>query len=60
MVWSVAFGIFGVAPLLLYIVFGSADRNSIGLGLLAVLASAAGVCTGLIKMLNISGIFHKY
>lgn len=53
-VWSVALGIAGAAPLLLYIAFGSADGNPIGLGLLAVLAvpvGGIGVCVGLIKML---------
>lgn len=52
--YSLAFGVAGVAPLLLYIAFGPADGNPIGLGLLAVVAvpvGAFGVCIGLIKML---------
>lgn len=51
---SVAFGVVGVAPLLLYIAFGPADGNPIGLGLLAVLAApvcAIGAGIGLIVML---------
>lgn len=51
---SLAFGVAGVAPLLLYIAFGPADGNPIGLGLLAVLAvpvGAVGAGVGLIKML---------
>lgn len=53
-IWSLAFGIVGVAPLYLYIAFGPADGNPIGLGLLAVVSvpvSGIGVCVGLIKML---------
>ena len=52
--WSVLLGCAGVAPLLLYIAFGPADGNPIGLGLLAVLAvpvSAVGAAVGLIKLL---------
>ena len=52
-VWSLALGAAGVAPLLLYIAFGPADGNPIGLGLLAVLAvpvGAVGVGVGLIRM----------
>jgi hypothetical protein len=54
MVWSIALGVAGVAPLLLYGAFGPADGNPIGLGLLAVAAvpfAGAGVVVGLIKML---------
>jgi len=52
--WSAALGAGGTAPLLLYIAFGPADGNPIGLGLLAVLAvpvGAFGVALGLLKML---------
>ncbi|MCC6610661.1 MAG: hypothetical protein IT515_13435 [Burkholderiales bacterium] len=52
--WSLALGAAGVAPLLLYIAFGPADGNPIGLGLLAALAvpvGAVGAGIGLIKML---------
>ena len=54
LMWSVALGLAGVAPLLLYIAFGPADGNPIGLGLLAVVAvpiCAAGAGVGLVKML---------
>jgi hypothetical protein len=54
LIWSAVFGVAGIAPLLLYIAFGPADGNPIGLGLLAVLAvpvGAVGACVGLIKML---------
>lgn len=54
MVWSVAIGFAGVLPLLLYIAFGPADGNPIGLGLLAVVAvpmAGVGAAIGLIKML---------
>lgn len=53
-IWSLAFGIAGAAPLFLYIAFGPADGNPIGLGLLAVASvpiSGIGACVGLIKML---------
>lgn len=53
--WSVAFGFLGATPLLLYMAFGPADGNPIGLGLLAVLAvpvGAAGAAAGVIKMLT--------
>jgi hypothetical protein len=53
-IWSLAFGIAGVTPLCLYIAFGPADGNPIGLGLLAIVSvpfSVVGVCVGLIKML---------
>lgn len=52
--WSVAFGLAGVAPLLLYIALGPADGNPIGLGLLAVVAvpvGAVGAGVGLVKIL---------
>jgi hypothetical protein len=51
---SIALGVVGMAPLLLYIAFGPKDGNPIGLGLLAVLAEfvgAIGVGIGLIVML---------
>lgn len=51
---SIALGVAGMAPLLLYIAFGPKDGNPIGLGLLAVLAEfvgAIGVGIGLIVML---------
>ncbi len=53
-VGSVIAGIVGVLPLLLYIQFGPADGNPIGLGLLAVAAvplAGIGVFVGLIKLL---------
>ena len=53
-VWSVAFGLVGAAPLSLYVAFGPADGNPIGLGLLAVIAvpvGGIGATVGLIKML---------
>jgi hypothetical protein len=49
---SLAIGLCGVGPLLLYVLFGPADGNPIGLGLLAVVAMpVAGVtfAVGLIK-----------
>lgn len=49
---SLVIGACGVAPLLLYIGFGPADGNPIGLGLLAMIAiplAAAGLLIGLIK-----------
>lgn len=51
---SVLLGVLCVAPLLLYIAFGPADGNPIGLGLLAVLGAPAGTIgagIGLIVML---------
>jgi hypothetical protein len=51
---SLALGVAGVLPLLLYIAFGPADGNPIGLGLLMVVAvplAALGVAIGLVKML---------
>lgn len=51
---SLAVGAVGVGPLLLYIAFGPADGNPIGLGLLAVVAAptcAIGAGIGLIVML---------
>jgi len=39
---SLAFGILGASPLLLYIAFGPRDGNPIGLGLLAVTAILVG------------------
>lgn len=47
-------GLCGVTPLLLYIAFGPADGNPIGLGLLAVLAipvATVGIIVGSIKWL---------
>lgn len=52
--YSLAAGIAGVAPLLLYIAVGPKDGNPIGLGLLAVATvpfAGVGVFVGLIKML---------
>jgi len=52
--WSVVLGVVGVGPLLLYIAFGPADGNPIGLGLLAVATVPVAVViagVGLIKML---------
>jgi hypothetical protein len=54
MAWSVALGVAGVLPLLLYIAFGPADGNPIGLGLLAVAAvpvAGVGLAVGLIMLL---------
>ncbi len=51
--WSVALGFAGVSPLLLYVAFGPADGNPIGLGLLAVATvpiAGMGVIVGLIKV----------
>ena len=53
-VWSAVLGFAGVSPLLLYIAFGPANGNPIGLGLLAVVAvpvAGIGIAVGLIKML---------
>jgi hypothetical protein len=54
MAWSAALGFTGVLPLLLYIAFGPADGNPIGLGLLAAAAvpiAGMGLAIGLTKML---------
>lgn len=51
---SVAIGGLGVLPLLLYVMFGPADGNPIGLGLLAmatVPTGVLGVGVGLVLML---------
>lgn len=51
---SVALGLAGWLPLLLYVWFGPADGNPIGLGLLAMATvpfAAVGVLAGLVKML---------
>ncbi len=51
---SIVLGIAGTAPLFLYIAFGPADGNPIGLGLLAVAAvplAAVGAAVGVVKML---------
>jgi hypothetical protein len=51
---SLAVGLAGTVPLLLYIAFGPADGNPIGLGLLAAVSvpvAAVGVFAGLISML---------
>jgi hypothetical protein len=53
LVTSFAVGVLGVAPLLLYMLFGPADGNPIGLGLLAVVAapiSVGGMALGAIVM----------
>jgi hypothetical protein len=53
-VWSLVFGVVGVAPIYLYMAFGPKDGNPIGLGLLAVFAlpiAGIGLVVGLIKML---------
>lgn len=50
---SLMFGGAGVAPLMLYIMFGPSDGNPIGLGLLAVATVPLAVCgvgIGLIKV----------
>lgn len=52
---SLALGIAGVGPLLVYCAFGPKDGNPIGLGLLAVAAvpiAGAGVLVGLVKWLG--------
>lgn len=52
--WSAVLGLAGILPLLLYVAFGPADGNPIGLGLLAVVAApvaGAGLVIGLIKTL---------
>jgi len=54
MAWSGALGFTGALPLLLYIAFGPADGNPIGLGLLAAAAvpiAGIGLAIGVIKML---------
>jgi hypothetical protein len=51
---SLAFGVAGVLPLLLYVAFGPADGNPIGLGLLMVATvpfAALGAAIGIVKML---------
>jgi hypothetical protein len=53
-VWSLAFGIVGVAPIFLYIALGPKDGNPIGLGLLAVFVlpvSGIGMIVGLVVTL---------
>ena len=53
-IWSVGLGAAGVLPLLLYVAFGPAKGNPVGLGLLAVVTvpvAGVGVVVGLIKML---------
>lgn len=50
---SLAAGAVGIAPLLLYILLGPAGGNPIGLGLLAVLASAIAIMGGLIGAVTI-------
>lgn len=53
LIGSFAVGVIGVGPLLLYTLFGPADGNPIGLGLLAVLAapiSVGGMALGAIVM----------
>lgn len=50
---SLLVGVAGVAPLLLYVLFGPADGNPIGLGLLAVLTvpiSVGGLVFGAIVL----------
>lgn len=54
MVWSGAIGFAGTLPLLLYIAFGPAKGNPIGLGLLAVVAvpiAGVGIAVGAIAAL---------
>lgn len=51
---SLVLGAAGLAPLLLYVAFGPADGNPIGLGLLAALAmpvALVGVFVGVVKTL---------
>jgi hypothetical protein len=53
-VTSAALGGAGILPLLLYVAFGPADGNPIGLGLLAVAAiplACVGILAGLVKLL---------
>lgn len=53
-VGSLAIGAGGMLPLLLYIAFGPADGNPIGLGLLALAAvpiAGMGVLIGVVKLL---------
>jgi hypothetical protein len=53
-IWSLVFGVAGVAPIYLYMAFGPKDGNPIGLGLLAVFAlpvGGIGVVVGLVIML---------
>jgi hypothetical protein len=50
---SLILGLLGAGPLLLYIAFGPADGNPIGLGLLAIVTlpfACAGAIVGLIKL----------
>lgn len=52
--WSFAFGVTCILPLLLYILLGPEDGNPIGLGLLAVFGiplALFGMLIGAIKML---------
>lgn len=54
LITSFAGGVVGVAPLLLYMLFGPSDGNPIGLGLLAVVAapiSVGGMALGAIVTL---------
>lgn len=51
---SLVIGVVGVLPLLLYIAFGPADGNPIGLGLLAMAAvpiAGMGILIGVVKLL---------
>jgi hypothetical protein len=51
---SAAFGLGGILPLLLYVAFGPADGNPIGLGLLAVVTvpvGVIGIAAGLVALL---------
>lgn len=52
LIGSLIFGAVGVSPLLLYVIFGPADGNPIGLGLLAMASiplATFGVLIGLVK-----------
>lgn len=53
-VWSLTLGSAAILPLLLYVGFGPADGNPIGLGLLAIAAvpvACVGAVAGMIKIL---------
>jgi hypothetical protein len=53
--WSLGLLVVGVGPLQLYIMFGPADGNPIGLGLLAffcVPVAILGIGVGLVKLLK--------
>ena len=54
-VTSAALGVAAILPLLLYVAFGPANGNPIGLGLLAVAVvplACVGILAGLVKLLS--------